>query len=196
MADTRIPADPLAITMPPRSREWPEHLRRRLCQDLKPAGVLIPIIDRSDGLSVLLTQRAADLKHHGGQISFPGGGMEAADADISAAALRETFEEVGIPPEQVDITGFLHPILTVTGFAVTPIVGLVQPTISLTLDRSEVENAFEVPLSFLLDQSNEELSERDLYGVMVPIVEFNFGSRRIWGATANMLVALREILLN
>ncbi|MFQ5547648.1 MAG: CoA pyrophosphatase [Woeseia sp.] len=196
MADTRMPADPLAVTMPPRSREWPEHLRRRMCDDLKPAGVLIPIIDRSEGLSVLLTQRAADLKHHAGQISFPGGGMEAADADISATALRETYEEVGIRPEQVDITGYLQPMLTVTGFAVTPTVGLVQPTIALTLDRTEVEHAFEVPLSFLLDEANEELSQRELHGVTVPIVEFNYASRRIWGATANMLVALRIILLN
>ena len=87
-------------------------------------------------------------------------------------------------------------MLTVTGYAVTPIVGLVAPTISLTLDRSEVELAFEVPLSFLLDEHNQQWSQRDIRGVIVPIVEFNYDSQRIWGATANMLIELREILMN
>jgi len=121
--------------------------------------------------------------------------MESADADITETALRETHEEVGIRPEQVDIAGYLHPMLTVTGYAVTPIVGLISPSISLTLDHSEVEHAFEVPLSFLLDESNQQLSEREVHGVAVPIVEFNYASMRIWGATANMLVALRQLLL-
>ena len=122
--------------------------------------------------------------------------MESADADITETALRETHEEVGIRPEQVDIAGYLRPMLTVTGYAVTPIVGLVAPTISLTLDRSEVELAFEGPLSFLLDENNQQSSQRNVRGVIVPIVEFNYDSQRIWGATANMLVELREILIN
>ena len=195
MAGTRMPADPLAVVMPPGSRAWPEDLRRKLCENLKPAGVLIPILDYPESLSVLLTQRSAELKNHAGQVSFPGGRMESADTDISETALRETHEEVGIRPEQVDIAGYLQPMLTVTGYAVTPVVGLISPRISLTLDHSEVEHAFEVPLSFLLDESNQQLSERQVHGVAVPIVEFNYASMRIWGATANMLVALRELLL-
>lgn len=180
--------------MPPGSREWPADLRRRMCEDLKPAGVLIPIIEHADSLSVLLTQRSSELTHHAGQVSFPGGSMEAADADITQTALRETHEEVGIRPEQVDVAGYLPPMLTVTGFAVTPIVGLVEPDISLTLDEREVEFAFEVPLSFLLDDRNQESSQRDVRGVIVPIIEFNYQQRRIWGATANMLVEFRNIL--
>jgi len=195
MAGTRLPGDPLAVVMPPGSRQWPEDLRRKMCEDLKPAGVLIPIVDHPRHLSVLLTQRSADLKNHAGQVSFPGGRMESGDADIAETALRETHEEVGIRPEEVDIAGYLDPMLTVTGYAVTPIVGLVQPGISLTLDHSEVEHAFEVPLLFLLDESNQQLSERKLHGVTVPIVEFNYASQRIWGATAHMVVVLRDLLL-
>ncbi|NOR66847.1 MAG: CoA pyrophosphatase [Woeseiaceae bacterium] len=195
LAGTRMPTDPLAVVMPPGSRAWPEDLRRKMCENLKPAGVLIPILEYPDGLSVLLTQRSADLKIHAGQVSFPGGRMEPADADITVTALRETHEEVGIRPEQVDIAGYLQPMLTVTGYAVTPIVGLIQPGISLTLDHSEVEHAFEVPLSFLLDDSNQRQSEREFLGVAVPIVEFNYATMRIWGATASMLVALRHTLL-
>jgi len=195
MAGTQLPVDPLDVVMPPGSSAWPADLRRKMCQDLKPAGVLIPIVEHADSLSVLLTQRSADLKNHAGQVSFPGGRMESADADITETALRETHEEVGIKPEQVDIAGFLQPMLTVTGYAVTPIVGLIQPSISLTLDHREVEHAFEVPLSFLLDASNQRQSEREFHGVTVPIVEFNYASMRIWGATASMLVALRQLLL-
>lgn len=196
MAGTQMPADPLAVVMPPGSGTWPEELRRMMCENLKAAGVLIPIVEYPESLSVLLTQRSANLKDHAGQVSFPGGRMESADADITATALRETHEEVGIRPEDVDIAGYLHPMVTVTGYAVTPIVGLLKPIISLSLDCSEVEHAFEVPLSFLLDESNQQLSEREVHGVTVPIVEFNYSSQRIWGATASMLVALRQLLIS
>lgn len=195
LAGTQMPEDPLAVVMPPRSRDWPEALRRKMCEDLKPAGVLIPIVEYADRLSVLLTQRAAELKNHAGQVSFPGGSMESVDADITETALRETHEEVGIRPDQVDVAGYLPPMLTVTGFAVTPIVGLVAPDFCLRLDEREVEAAFEVPLAFLLDEANQENSERDLHGVRVPIVEFNYARQRIWGATANILVEFREIIL-
>ena len=189
-----MPEDPLAVVMPPGSREWPADLRRKMCEGLKPAGVLIPIIEHADSLSVLLTQRSSELTHHAGQVSFPGGSMESADADITQTALRETHEEVGIRPEQVDVAGYLPPMLTVTGFAVTPIVGLVEADISLTLDEREVEFAFEVPLSFLLDDKNQQSSQREVRGVIVPIIEFNYERRRIWGATANILVEFRNIL--
>ena len=196
MAGTQMPDDPLAVVMPPGSREWPEDLRRKMCENLKPAAVLIPIVEHADSLNVLLTQRSPDLKNHAGQVSFPGGRMESADADITVTALRETHEEVGIRPDQVDIAGYLPPMLTVTGYAVTPIVGLMAPGISLTLDHSEVVLAFEVPLSFLLDEDNQESSEREIRGVIVPIVEFNYAKQRIWGVTANILVVLREIIIN
>ena len=195
MAGTQMPDDPLAVMMPPGGREWPDDLRRKMCENLQPAGVLIPIVEHADGLTVLLTQRSAALKTHAGQVSFPGGSMESADADITETALRETHEEVGIRPQQVDVVGYLPPMLTVTGFAVTPIVGLVAPGITLTLDRSEVELAFEVPLSFFMDEDNQESSERDIRGVTVPIVEFHYADQRIWGVTANILVEFRVINL-
>jgi 8-oxo-dGTP pyrophosphatase MutT (NUDIX family) len=196
MAGTRMPEDPLAVDMPPGSSGWPGHLRRKMAENLKPAGVLIPIFEHPDRLTVLLTQRSDSLKHHAGQISFPGGRMESADADITETALRETHEEVGIPPERVDVLGFLPPMLTVTGYAVTPSVGLVEPPVSLSLDETEVQYAFEVPLPFLLDERNQQWSERELHGITVPIVEFHYRRQRIWGATANMLTALRQILIS
>ncbi len=196
MASTTMPDDPLDVVMPPGSRAWPEDLRRKMCENLKPAAVLIPIFEHADSPTVLLTKRSADLKNHAGQVSFPGGRMEPADADITETALRETHEEVGIRADQVDIAGYLPPMLTVTGYAVTPVVGFVAPAISLTLDRSEVELAFEVPLAFLLDENNQESSERDVRGVIVPIVEFNYAKQRIWGVTANILIEFRQILFS
>ena len=170
-------------------------MRESLTQSLKPAGVLIPVIDDPrGGLRVILTKRASALKHHAGQVAFPGGRMEPVDVDIQATALRETHEEVGIAPSQVRIVGYLPPMPTVTGYAVTPVVGLVEARVELTLDASEVEHAFEVPLGFLLDRRNAIAAERDFNGTKVPIVEFHYGGFRIWGATAHMLLSLEKEL--
>jgi 8-oxo-dGTP pyrophosphatase MutT (NUDIX family) len=166
-----------------------------LLQSLRPAGVLVPIMDRPDGLSVLLTQRAAALTHHAGQISFPGGRMEPHDRDLCETALRETEEEVGISPRHVSVIGYLRSMPTMTGFAVTPVVGLVKDTAELIIDRTEVEHAFEVPLEFLLDERNDRRGEREFRGRKLPMVEMHFEGRRIWGATAYMLVTLREFLI-
>ena len=190
-----MPADPLDVALPAEVPRWPAALQRKLTSNLTPAGVLIPIIERAGDMSVLLTQRAANLKHHASQISFPGGRMEQGDADIAATALRETHEEVGIGPEQVEIAGYLQPSPTVTGYAVTPVVGLVNPEFTLVLDTSEVEEAFEVPLGFLMDRTNQQHSTRDFEGVTVPIVEFNYRHRRIWGATASILLSLRRVII-
>jgi len=195
LANTRLPADPLKVVLPSELPRWPAPLQRKLTSNLKPAGVLIPIIERADQLSVLLTRRAANLKHHASQISFPGGRMEPGDADIEATALRETEEEVGIAPRQVEIAGYLEPSATVTGYAVTAVVGLLQSDFELIIDRSEVEAVFEVPLSFLMERGNQEHSERKFEGVMVPIVEFNYQQWRIWGATASILMVLRNKLI-
>ncbi len=157
--------------------------------------MLVPIIERRPGLTVLLTERAADLKHHPGQISFPGGRMEPGDRDLTDTALRETHEEVGIEPSAIDVAGFLSPLPTVTGYAVTPIVGLVDAAVSLSLDRREVAAAFEVPLEFLLDPGNQVRTTRAFRGVDIPIIAFHYGPRRIWGATAAMIVALQKKLL-
>jgi 8-oxo-dGTP pyrophosphatase MutT (NUDIX family) len=171
-------------------------MREQLSGLLKPAGVLVPIIQRDLELSLLLTQRSADLKHHAGQVSFPGGSKEEHDADVEATALRETEEEVGIARHQVSVMGYLQTMPTITGFAVTPVVGLVSPAVELTVDRSEVEYAFEVPLSFLLDAGNAIRSDWDTGGRTVPMVEFRWEGKRIWGATAFMILSLRKILIN
>ena len=172
------------------SRRWPRSWRTG-AGNLTPAGVLVPLVRRSAGLTVLLTRRSGDLKHHAGQVSFPGGRMEAGDDDIRATALRETQEEVGIDPVCIEIAGALRPMPTISGYAVTPIVGLLPADIRLTLDPVEVELAFEVPLEFFFDQANVRRTERIIEGVPVPLIEFAYGGQRIWGATAAMIDELR-----
>jgi len=196
LAHTSQPEDPRAVRMPESATSWPEHLAERLAVGLKPAGVLIPVFDRDSELTVLLTKRSAELKHHAGQVAFPGGRMEDGDRDIVATALRETEEEVGIAPERVSVSGYLDPMPTITGYAVTPVIGFVEASVTLTLDRTEVEEAFEVPLGFLMDRRNEEQGVRHYQGQDIPVVEFRFAGHRIWGATANMLMELRKIIYN
>ena len=197
LAGTKLPADPTDVITLPGSESWPASLREQLEATLTPAGVLIPMFDRGDsGFSLLLTQRAAELKHHAGQISFPGGRMEPDDADIGVTALRETHEEVGIAPEQVSVIGYLEPMPTVTGYAVTPVIGLVEPSTELEIDKTEVEFAFEVPLSFLLQSTNRRLVERDVHGQKVPMVEFHYYGHRIWGATAFIILSLVKLIKN
>ena len=196
LAGTRAPEDPFDVVMPAGGERLPAFIRERLSRTLRPAGVLIPVIERLTGLSVLLTQRSADLKHHAGQVSFPGGRLEDHDRDVVQAALRETHEEVGIPPQSVAVIGYLPPMPTVTGYAVTAVVGLVSEEVTLQLDPTEVEYAFEVPLAFLLDSRNERALQREYLGRRIPTVEFHYEGERIWGATAHILVELRKIILN
>ncbi len=162
---------------------------------MKPAGVLIPVVERLGALSLLLTERSAELKHHAGQISFPGGRMEASDPSIEHTALRETHEEVGIAPTAVSVIGYLEPMVTITGYAVTPVIGLLQADIELRLDRNEVAQAFEVPLPFLLDRQNQRASVREVKGRRLPIIEYHYEGHRIWGATAHMIFEFRKMLL-
>ena len=196
-AGTRLSADPLDVIEYPGSEHWPTTLRQQLQSTLTPAGVLIPIFDRpASGLSVLLTQRSAELKHHAGQISFPGGRMEPDDADIGATALRETHEEVGIASNSVSIVGYLDAMPTISGYAVTPIVGFVDASVSPTVDHNEVEFSFEVPLEYLLNGENRRIVERELHGKSFPMAEFHFEGHRIWGATAMMIIQFVNFLNN
>jgi 8-oxo-dGTP pyrophosphatase MutT (NUDIX family) len=167
-----------------------------LTATLTPAGVLIPVMERTNRLSVLLTQRSAELKHHAGQVSFPGGRMEEHDSDVRVTALRETHEEVGIEPHHVCVIGYLGPMPTITGYAVTPVVGLVSESAQLLIDRTEVEYVFEVPLEFLLDESNDRLVDREFQGRTISMVEFHHEGQRIWGATAQMLLLFRKYIKN
>ena len=195
LAGTVMPVNPAIPVMPDDGDKWPGDFVARSARGLTPAGVLIPLMERDHGLSVLLTERSSQLKLHAGQVSFPGGRMESGDLDIRATALRETHEEVGIPPDAVDVAGFLAPSPTVTGYSVTPVVGLIREAVPIIVDPSEVETAFEVPLEFLMDGRNQQDSMREFEGVMLKIVEFHFGGHRIWGATATMLLQLRKILI-
>jgi len=195
LSETALEDDPGGVHLATIDRDWPTGLQQRLTANLMPAGVLIPIIDRPDGLTVLLTRRSAELKHHAGQVSFPGGRMEPHDQDIRQTALRETDEEVGIHPDQVQVIGYLPTMPTITGFAVTPIVGLLCDDVKLDIDRTEVELAFEVPLQFLLDPDNQRMSMREFEGVQMNLAEFHYAGERIWGATASMVIALRQYLV-
>ncbi len=194
-AGTRLPLDPLDVALPPGAGQWPASMLKRLTASLRPAGVLIPIMDRAGEMTVLFTQRSADLTHHPGQISFPGGRMEEYDEDLRATALRETHEEVGIAPQQVSVIGYLGPTPTTTGYAVTPTIGIVDPSSELVIDTMEVEYAFEVPLEFLLDEGNVQHAEREFDGHKVPVVEFHYEGQRIWGVTANMLQVFKKIVI-
>jgi 8-oxo-dGTP pyrophosphatase MutT (NUDIX family) len=159
-----------------------------------PAAVLIPVLDRDDGPAVLLTRRAAGLRHHAGQISFPGGRLEHAETDPLNAAIRETTEETGITARFIEPLGFLPDHLVLTGFRITPVVAHIRPGFTLKIDSREVADVFEVPLAFILDPANYQPVRRELRGFTVDALDLPFGDRLIWGATAGMLRTLRETL--
>ena len=166
-------------------------------ETLTRAAVLVPIIDHTDRLTVLLTLRSALLKEHPGQVSFPGGRSEDIDIDDTATALREAREEIGLNSDQVTILGNLDMCLTGTGYKVVPVVGLVSPPLNLKLDSSEVTDAFEVPLKIILDARNYR---RDSIvtnsGQHREFYVLDYQDRYIWGATARMLANLRDLLMN
>jgi len=182
------------VVTPRGAYSWPEGMLDKVAATLRPAGVLIPVRVRDSGLSVLLTQRSAELKHHAGQVSFPGGSMEEVDADIVTTALRETREEIGIAEEHVSVIGYLETMPTVTGYAISPAVGLVDGDIKLVIDKTEVEYVFEVPLEFLLETDNQRMVPRKWQGLSFSMVEFHYADQRIWGATAQMLLRFINII--
>lgn len=159
-----------------------------------PAAVLVPIVNRPAGLQLLLTQRSADLADHPGQISFPGGRLDPGDADHASAALRETTEEIGLPPSRVVVLGQLSPYETVTGYRVLPIVGWIEPPFELVPDPLEVADVFEVPLDFLLDKANHQRHHRMLGEIRRDYWAIPWLHRYIWGATAAMLLILERTL--
>jgi len=194
----------LRDTAPGRDPEFPyaaqfssdqiELLRKLLPEHPARAAVLVPLVERPAGLQVLLTQRASHLKHHAGQISFPGGRIEPADAGPWEAALREAQEEIGLEPGYVTRAGYLQDHLVISGFRVTPAVAFVRPGFDLRLDRTEVEDVFEVPLEFVLDPRNHLPRDRSVAGHTIVTHEIPFEGRHIWGATASMLITLAGLL--
>lgn len=159
------------------------------------AAVLVPLIDRPGGLTVLLTRRTDHLNDHAGQISFPGGRIETTDGGPEDAALRETEEEIGLHRRHVQLLGTLPDYFIPTGFRVTPVVGWVEPAFDLTLDQFEVAEAFEVPLAFVANPDNRERQSAMRGGKLRHFYTMPFERHDIWGATAGMLVTLSHILM-
>jgi len=163
-------------------------------ETLTPASVLIPIVGRGaaggSGLTVIFTRRAAHLKDHSGQVSFPGGRVATRDPSPEATALRESHEEIGLDAARVEILGRLPEYHTRTGYRITPVVGVVAPPFELRADLSEVEEIFEVPLAFLLDPANHRRESLEWQGELRWFFAMNYSGRTIWGATAGMLVNL------
>ena len=159
-----------------------------------PAAVLIGIVPRPEGPTVLLTQRAASLRSHSAQVAFPGGRVDAVDGSPVVTALREAEEEIGLPRERVRTLGFLDAYLTGTGYRIVPVVALLEPPFTLTLNAHEVDDAFETPLSFLLDPANHRREGREWKGLYRTYYAMPFGDRYIWGATAGMIRNLYERL--
>lgn len=166
----------------------------RTATEPRAAAVLIPVVARPAGLSVLLTLRTAGLRDHSGQIAFPGGKIEPADATPADAALREAREEVGLDPDRVTLLGYLAPYLTGTGFLIVPTVALVREPFDLTLNRSEVAEAFEVPLGFLMEAGNHQRGRRELDGAIRHFYAMPYRERFIWGITAGLIRNLYERL--
>lgn len=160
---------------------------------LMPAAVLIGVVAHPEP-TVILTQRTQGLTHHAGQVSFPGGRIDANDAGPVEAALREAREEIGLAASDVEALGFLDPFATITGFHVVPVVAWVRPQARYEHAPNEVEEVFEAPLSFLLDPSRAQLREREFRGRVRRYHVYDWNGREIWGATAAMLVNLRERL--
>ena len=154
----------------------------------KPAAVLVALVEHPTGLTVLFTQRTDHLNDHAGQISFPGGRMEAADSGPVDTALRETREEIGMDPDYVQVAGCLDHYETGTGYLVLPVVGFVRPGFQLVLDEFEVADAFEVPLSFLLDANNHRTAIHRVRDMDLSFHAIEYENRYIWGATAGMIM--------
>lgn len=159
-----------------------------------PAAVLIALVGHRGDPGIILTERTAHLANHAAEISLPGGKVEPTDAGPEAAALREAFEEIGLDPRRVELLGCLPAHRTISGFHVHPFIGWVEPPVELALDAHEVAAAFELPLRLVLDPENHRRETLVVDGVRREFYAITYGSRRIWGATAGMLVTLARIL--
>jgi len=159
-----------------------------------PAAVLFPIVERPDGLTVLLTERASQLAHHAAQIAFPGGRLEPDDPDIASAALREAQEEIGLDPTHVRVFGYLPDHVVISGFRVTPVLAMVAPPFSLQINPAEVAGVFEVPMDHVLDRTNHKARMRRVGDEEMLLYDIPWEGRNIWGATAGMLLTFVRML--
>ena len=168
--------------------------KRQAAGKVTQAAVLVPLLLKEDGLSVLLTQRTNHLRDHAGQISFPGGRMDPSDVDPNDTALRESEEEIGLERKRVEIIGHMPQYLTVSGYSVTPVVALVQAQAEYVLDEFEVADVFEVPLQFLMDPANHQVRMWQSEQGSRRFYAMPYENRFIWGATAGMLRNLYHLL--
>jgi len=194
LAAAREPEDPLAGLLAQTRGPVSQELRDYLNDSPASAAVLLGLIDRPGGLHVILTERAAHLTDHPGQVSFPGGRLEESDAGPIDAALREAHEEVGLAPDLVSVAGSMRKFLTGTGFVITPIVGFVETGFQAVPDRNEVADVFEVPLDYLLVEGNLRSSSRERFGTVFEMYEFDYAGHYVWGATASILRSFTRIL--
>ena len=186
------------LWVPPEGAAWNLHELDGLLPagEPTPAAVLVGIVTHAEVPTVLLTRRYEGLRHHAGQVSFPGGRIEAGDASPAAAALREAEEEVGLQSAQFTALGYLDPLLTITGFRVVPLLGLIAPDFVATPDPGEVAETFEVPLDLLLDPRRLEAKQLYFGGRARHVLQYRYDQQRIWGVTASILFNLRERLAN
>lgn len=157
------------------------------------AAVLVPLLSKNGEWHVLVTQRSQHVEHHKGQMSFPGGACDSGDADLEATALRETFEEIGVAPESVEVLGALDDFVTITDFVVTPFVGVIPYPFDYQLSRCEVDAVVEVPLSHLQDRSHLRVEQRQYQGRTHDVLFWDYGAYTIWGATASILKGLLDL---
>lgn len=194
----RVRAALLPLDAMPDERGWNHeelHDLLPVAATLRDAAVLVGLVPRDGGWHVLLTRRTDAMRHHAGQVSFPGGAVEPGDAGVVAAAVREAVEEIGLQPAHIAPLGMLPALCTITGFRVAPVVATIDPGYVANPDPAEVDEAFEVPLAFLLDPSNLATLDIDYAGRPRRVLEFvdwDGPRRRIWGATASILFNLRE----
>jgi 8-oxo-dGTP pyrophosphatase MutT (NUDIX family) len=163
-------------------------------QALTCAAVLIPLLFKAGEWHVVVTQRTQTVEHHKGQISFPGGVCEPGDAGLLATALRETFEEIGVPPEVVEVLGALDDFRTITHFVVTPFVGVIPHPFHYRTNAQEVESVVEVPLALLLDPTRLRVEQLEYQGHSHDVLFWDYGPYTIWGATARMLKGFLDVV--
>jgi 8-oxo-dGTP pyrophosphatase MutT (NUDIX family) len=194
LAGTRPQHDPGSWRVPGPWEPPSATARHFFPADPTPAAVLVPLVEHAE-LTVLLTQRASHLRHHAGQISFPGGSIEPGDDGPAAAALREAREEIGLEAAFASVTGYLPDHLVISGFRVTPVVALIRPGFSLQLDRAEVEDTFEVPVREVFDPANHHPVVRRSHftGEELQFIDIVWDGRVIWGATSGMLMTLYRV---
>jgi 8-oxo-dGTP pyrophosphatase MutT (NUDIX family) len=165
-------------------------LRKHFPENPVPAAVLGAFVDRPEGLSILLTQRASQLAKHAAQVSFPGGRLEESDPDVASAALREAQEEIGLDPARVRVFGYLPDHLVISGYRVTPVLSIVQPPFTIEPNPAEVESVFEVPADYVFDTRNHKARLRRVGDEDMLLYDIPWQGMSIWGATAGMLLTL------